>query len=243
VACPTTCTSPPSPCAAPSAACSSATATRGAAPTPFAISPEDARAFVTTATLTAPWLGTFAVEEDGTRTGVTQVLLSADWREFLVNPAAPNHVFALRGGVGAAFGGADRFLGNYQLGGNGVGGFRALRGYPAGARRGDTYWLVGAGYRLPIWRMDRGLGTAPVFLRFLSGEVFVEAGDAFDRVASVADVFDSALVGAGVELRLAMVLGWSTGFDIRAGYAFGLTPGGFGPTQPDAVYLRFNAGL
>ncbi len=212
-------------------------------PTPYAISSEDARAFVATASVTAPWLGTFAVDEDGTRTGVTQLQLSADWREYLVNPLAPNHVFALRGGVGVAFGGADRFLGNFQLGGNGVGGFRALRGYPSGARRGDSYWLVGAGYRLPLWRMDRGIGTVPVFFRFLSAEVFVEAGDAFDRVSNVADVFDSALVGAGAELRLAAILGWAFGVDLRLGYAVGITPGGFGPADPGAVYVRFNAGL
>lgn len=212
-------------------------------PTAFAISPEDARTFVATATLTAPWLGTFAIEEDGSRKGVTQVLLSADWREYLVNPLAPNHVFALRGGVGVAFGGSDRFLGNYQLGGNGVGSFRALRGYPAGARRGDTYWLAGVGYRLPLWRMDRGLGTFPLFFRFLSAEVFVEAGDAFDAVDSFTDVFDSALVGAGAELRLATIIGWSYGLDLRVGYAFGITPGGFGPTDPDTIYLRFNADL
>lgn len=214
-----------------------------AQPTARAISPEDARSLVATATLTAPWLGTFAVEEDGSRRGITQLLLSADWREFLVNPLAPNHVFVLRGGVGVAFGGADRFLGNYQIGGNGVGAFRALRGYPAGARRGDTYWLTGLAYRMPLWRMDRGLGTLPVFFRFLAAEFFVEAGDAFDRVASFVDVFNTALVGAGAELRLATLVSWGAPFDFRVGYGVGVTPGGFGPVEPGAVYLRFNANL
>ena len=212
-------------------------------PTAMAVSPEDARTFVATGTVTAPWLGTFALEPDGSRDPVTQVLLAVDWREYLVNPAAPNHVFALRGGVGVAFGGADRFLGNFQLGGNGVGGFRALRGYPAGAARGDTYWLAGVAYRMPLWRVDRGIGTAPAFVRFLSAEFFLEAGDAFDRVDSFVDVFDSALVGTGVELRLATIVGWGYGVDFRAGWGVGLTPGGFTPVDPASFYLRFNAGF
>lgn len=213
-------------------------------PTAYAISPEDGRSFVASATITAPWLGTFAVDEGAqTQTPVTQVLLQVDWREYVVNPLAPNHVFVVRAGTGVAFGGATRFLGNYQLGGNGVGGFRAIRGYPTGADRGDNYWLVGTEYRLPLWRIDRGFGTFPAFLRALSGSVFVEAGNAFDDVDRFTDVFKGTLAGAGAEIRLSTIIGWGGSLDLRLGYAAGLTSGGYLPSDPRSVYFLVSGRL
>ena len=207
-------------------------------PNATSISPEDGRSLTVQGTVSAPWLGTFAHDElTGERTPLTQVLIQADWREYVANPLAPNHVFAFRGGAGVAFGGEDRFLGNFQLGGNGLGAFRALRGYGTGSKRGDTYWLVGHEYRFPLWRMDRGFGTVPLFFRVLHGAVFVEAGNAFTTVESFVDVFDDTAVGAGLELRLKMVLAWSASVDVRVGYAVGLTQGGYWFDDPRAAYV------
>src|SRR5690606_8101418 len=55
-------------------------------PTALAVSPEDGRTLVLTGTVAAPWTGTFAMDEAGGARGLTQVLLSADWREYVVNP-------------------------------------------------------------------------------------------------------------------------------------------------------------
>ncbi len=211
-------------------------------PTATAVSPEDARTIAVSATLSAPFLGTIALQEDGTQVGVTQVLLSADWREYVVNPLAANHVLALRAGVGVALGGADQFLGNYQLGGNGVGSLRALRGYRFGADRGDSYWLAGAEYRFPIWRMDRGFGTVPAFFRYLSGQVFVEAGNAFALDGGVDDALLDTLVGVGAELRFNAFVLWAVPVDLRVGYATGLTQGGFRFDDARTVYILFTAG-
>jgi hypothetical protein len=213
-------------------------------PTALAVSPEDARNVAVTASVTAPWLGTFADAGDGTRTPLTQVLLTADWREFVVNPWVPNHVLALRGGAGAAFGGADQYLGNFQLGGNGVGAARAIRGYPFGADRGNSYWLLGAEYRAPLWRIDRGIGgTVPLYFRYLALSGFVEAGNAFDEVTKFTDVFHGTLVGAGAELRLAALAGWGGGVELRLGWAVGLTPGGYGIRDPRSFYVLLNTGF
>lgn len=212
-------------------------------PTAYAISAEDARSLVLSARVTAPWLGTFSVAEDGEQTGVTQVLVSLDWREYIVNPLAPNHVFALRGGAGVAFGGDDRFLGNFQLGGNGLGAARALRGYPFGADRGDSFWLAGAEYRLPLWRIDRGFGTVPAFFRVLHGAVFVEAGNAFDGLTDFVDLFDDTLVGVGAELRLSTLLLWAGSVDLRLGYAVGITQDGYGFDDPRTVYFLVSGNL
>jgi hypothetical protein len=215
-------------------------------PTTTAISPEDARTFSLVGSVLAPWLGSFALDDDGGREGITQVQLSAELREYIVNPLAPNHVFALRAAAGIAFGGNNRFVGNYQLGGNiGDGAFyvrpaeyRMIRGYPFGAARGDTYWLVGGEYRFPLWRMDRGFGTLPAFLRVLHGAVYVDAGNAFNDVSSFVDVFDDTLVGVGAELRLSTVMWWSGQIDLRLGYGVGLTGPGIGPSDPRSVYFQ-----
>jgi hypothetical protein len=221
-------------------------------PTSAAISQEDARTFSAVAGITAPWLGSASITDDGAKSPITQVQLSAELREYVVNPWVPNHVLALRAAAGAAFNlQGEQFLGNWQLGGNlGDGAFyvrpaeyRMLRGYPYGAAQGDTYWLAGAEYRFPIWRMDRGFGTVPAFFRVLHGAVFVDAGNAFSEVDGFTDVFDDALVGVGAELRLSTVVWWSGGLDFRLGWAVGATRPDLAitPTQPQSVYLQLGS--
>jgi hypothetical protein len=61
------------------------------------------------------------------------------------------------------------------------------------------------------------------------GAVFGDLGDAFDGVPRPRDLKASV----GFELRLAVVLGYSASFLVRAGYAKGLMPGGVG--QPYLV--------
>lgn len=218
-------------------------------PTTTAISQEDARTFSVVAGVTAPWLGSAAVADDGSTSPITQVQLSAELREYLVNPWVPNHVLALRAATGVAFNAqGQQYLGNWALGGNvGDGAFyvrppeyRMIRGYPFGADRGDSYWLLAGEYRFPIWRMDRGIGTLPAFFRVLHGAVFVDAGNAMTDVQRVGDVVDGSLVGVGAELRLDTVVWWSGGLDFRLGYATGLTEPSLAiPFQsPRAVYVQ-----
>lgn len=216
-------------------------------PTAHAISREDARTVSLVGALTHPYLGSFALNEDGTRDGVWQLNITAELREYIVNPLAPNHVFALRGAVGASLG-PTRFLGNYSLGGtNGESafysttpGYRMIRGYSFGADQGDTFWLAGVEYRLPLFRVDRGLGTLPAFLRVLSGAVYVDAGNAFTTVDSFVDVFDDTLVGVGGEIRASTVLWWGGSVTARLGYGTGLTQNGIAWNNPAAWY--FNLG-
>jgi hypothetical protein len=214
-------------------------------PTALAISPEDARVFSLVGSLVHPWLGAAVLNEDGTTSPLTQVQLTGELREYIVNPWLPNHVLAMRFAGGLTIG-ANNYLGNYQLGGN-FGDqsfaatpdtFRMLRGYPLGTEYGDMYWLTGFEYRLPLWRIDRGVGTIPVFLRALSAVAFLDAGHAFTEATSVRDVLADPLVGAGAELRLSTALGWAVGLTGRLGYGFALTPGGFSPLDPRSLYFQ-----
>jgi len=54
-----------------------------------------------------------------------------------------------------------------------------LRGYPAAALWGDQYHLLNAEYRFPVTWIDWAPWTLPVYLRRLSGAVFVDTGAAF----------------------------------------------------------------
>jgi len=94
---------------------------------------------------------------------------------------------------------------------------------------GDMYWLAGMEYRFPLFRIDRGWGVLPAFLRALSANVFIDAGSAFTEVEGVEDVFDGTLVGIGAELRMSTFLVWGYGVTGRAGFATGLMEGGYKP--------------
>lgn len=227
-------------------------------PTAYAISAEDGQVFSLVGSLLHPWLGTFVRDfESGTYQPFTQVQLTSEVRRYWVNPWIANHVLAARAAGGITFGASD-FLGNYQLGGAvGDSGFlvtpdeyRMVRGYPFGYQIGDLYWLGAVEYRFPLWRVERGLGTVPVYGRTLSGSVFVDTGSAFNSpslatgVPSTAqDVFEAAIaapmVGVGAEVVWRAVIAYGLGIQGRVGYAIGLTGDGFQPTDGlDPLYLQ-----
>ncbi len=217
-------------------------------PTAMSISREDGRIVSLVASLTAPWLGTQVLQPDGSTDGASQAQITAELREYITNPWVPNHVLALRAGGGVTLG-STAYFGNYQLGGNAgdnafsvaPDGFKILRGYPFGASSGDMYWAAGAEYRFPIWRIDRGIGTLPIFFRYLSGAVFVDAGNAFNQVDSWGDLVNGSLVGSGAELTLSTVAGYRGGLTGRLGYAVGLTPGGYAPLDARTLYFQFGS--
>ncbi|MEN0067567.1 MAG: BamA/TamA family outer membrane protein [Myxococcota bacterium] len=219
-------------------------------PTPLAISPEDARSFSFVGSFLAPWLGTFARDlETGDLTGITQVQVASELRQYVVTPWRPNHVIAGRVAAGITLGDSD-FFGNYQLGGNiGDGGFqvspdslRMIRGYPLAFDIGDLYWLGSLEYRFPLWYVYRGVGTLPVFARNLSAAVFIDTGNAFNNPslgtggpARLQEWGEAAianpLVGVGAEIQWRLVVAWGIGLTGRVGYAVGLTEGGIRPNE------------
>jgi hypothetical protein len=208
-----------------------------AQPTAYAISLEDARIFSFVGSVLSPYLGTQIRNDEGELVPLTQLQITSELREYIVNPLIANHVFAFRAAGGLTIGATD-YLGNYQLGGS-IGDsafystpdeFRMIRGYPFAYDLGDMYWLGGFEYRFPIWRIERGVGTIPAYVRRLSGAVFVDSGNAFGDLSTWQDAFEDSLIGVGAELRLSSVFAWSTGITSRAGYGVGLTPGGYKPT-------------
>jgi hypothetical protein len=95
---------------------------------------------------------------------------------------------------------------------------RILRGFANDAFRGEAYALGTAEYRFPIWDVEAGAWTLPLYLRRLHAAVYTDVGDAFTP-----RFHDFKLhAGAGVELRAEVVLGWILPTDVRLGCARGL---------------------
>ncbi len=143
-----------------------------------------------------------------------------------------HHALALRGSFGVARGDLsnrhDFFLGGFQQDDlvrsvltPGSGPLRILRGFARDAFHGTEYLLGTAEYRFPIWNVETGAWTLPVYLRRLHGAVYTDVGDAFSPGRA-----DFGLhAGAGAELRAEVVLGWILPTDLRLGCARGLERG------------------
>jgi hypothetical protein len=155
-----------------------------------------------------------------------------DFSTYLANPWIPHQVLALHAGGG--MGGGDRAgKGVYYVGGfqdlnlvstienTLIQGGVQLRGYPLFAQTGNYYAIGNAEYRFPIWNVDHGISTLPLFLSRISGNVFVDSGSAFDTLESA-----QFLTGLGGELWLDCQLGYVLDFTFRAGLARGINDGG-----------------
>ncbi len=140
-----------------------------------------------------------------------------------------HHALALRASFGISRGDLSNrhkyFLGGFQQG-NSISSIlnpanaptRVLRGFQGDAFEGEAYALGTAEYRFPIWNVETGAWTLPIYLRRLHGAVYTDVGDAFTPGRH-----DFKLpAGAGAELRAEVVLGWVLPTALRFGCARGL---------------------
>ena len=208
----------------------------------LSISPEKARSLGAGIEYTPGWLGSNSLDETNQPTPFDQVQLTGEWREYVTAPWAANHVLAWKASGGFSLGSTFQY-GSFRLGGtfseNGVtvipAEWRALRGFYPSTRDGEAYWLASGEYRFPIWQIQRGFGTIPLFLRHLSGAVVVDAGNAWDDPADAG--FDRSLVGVGAEIRLSAIAFYGMSLYGRAGYAFGVLGEGIQPGSADGLYF------
>ncbi len=211
------------------------------------VSPEAARSLALGAELTPFFLGSYTFDDTGARVGFTQAQATVEWREYVTNPLIPNQVFAWKLSGGATLGDHFRY-GSYRLGGSfsetGItvvpGEWRMLRGYYPASDSGEWYWLGSLEARFPIWNIDRGLGTLPFFLRYVSGALFVDSGNAFDDFTDTS-ALGQVLLGTGAELELYAIAGYGGGYIIRAGYGFAPRGDGIPIGDLGGAYLSFGA--
>jgi dipeptidyl aminopeptidase/acylaminoacyl peptidase len=110
----------------------------------------------------------------------------------------------------------------------------ALRGYSPGrvGLIGRRMALSSLEWRFPVRRVERGIMAPPLALHQVFGNVFVDAGAAWDA----GDHPERYYTGAGIEANADTILFYNTGFNLRLGYAHGFNEGG-----DNRVYLRAGA--
>jgi outer membrane translocation and assembly module TamA len=111
-----------------------------------------------------------------------------------------------------------------------------LRGYPD---RSETGKYVATGtleYRAPLFYPLRGFSTLPAFAEKVHGALFVDAGEVWDDRNTLSG--SKVRVGAGVEARLDLTLGYWLKVTPALGFAHGFTSGG-----ENQVYLTVYLGL
>jgi hypothetical protein len=89
-------------------------------------------------------------------------------------------------------------------------------------------------YRAPLWVVERGPQTVPIYLNRLHAAAMLDTGNAYSGH------FDATKlkVGIGAALRLDLTLGWGIGGTLELGVARGLSQGG--ETQ---TWLLLTSGL
>jgi hypothetical protein len=192
------------------------------------------RSFAHSISLERGWSAALAL--DGLSTGLgsdyEQLVLSGELRGYLSLPWSPrwakNHVLAGRLALAAGAGPdlAERFRVGGATGQSALTtttqNFFPLRGLRTSALSGTGALSGSLEYRAPLLRLDRGLGTAPVTLRVLHAAAFVDLGRVWERLELEllgAEGWRDLAVGAGLELRADILLGWALPLELRAGWA------------------------
>lgn len=148
--------------------------------------------------------------------------LTADLRAY--TRAVPRHgVVALRVAGASSWGddpirrvftgGGPSSPGGFDFGSNAIG---LLRGFESGDTVGYHAAVVNLDYRVPLFQVQRGVGTLPIFLRQLHGAIFADTGAAWDTQFRPSELRRSV----GGELSADTILGGVLPLTLTAGAAW-----------------------
>lgn len=159
-----------------------------------------------------------------------QALVTLDGRYYWDLPWADNHVLAAR--LTAGLGGGPDLVEVFRLGGASgssalssvTESFYPLRGLAAAVLFGTGQISGTLEYRAPLFRVDRGLGTAPLTLSVVHAAAFVDAGRTFEDLGDFGEpgFVDGLVASAGVELRADILLAFVAPLTLRVGFAWPL---------------------
>ncbi|MGB9081333.1 MAG: BamA/TamA family outer membrane protein [Desulfuromonadaceae bacterium] len=153
--------------------------------------------------------------------------VSAQYQEFLRLPfaAEKHHVLYLRLAGALADGNSKYAQSSFQIGGipSDLNPY-PLRGYPARSVTGKYIATGTLEYRAPLFYPMRGPGTLPAFAEKVHAAFFVDAGEVWDSSSPFSG--SNIKVGAGVEARMDVTLGYWLKVTPALGVARGLSPGG-----------------
>jgi outer membrane protein assembly factor BamA len=167
--------------------------------------------------------------------------MTGDWRGY-VRGLGRHHVAAFR--LGAASSTGDTGMRRtFSLGGSGLPAspfamgqrmIGLLRGLPQDERFGTAVLLANLDYRVPLARVERGIGTWPVFLRDIHGAAFADVGSAGNAM----DKLPAAAFSIGGELAASVTLGYSWNLSLAAGAAWVRDPTRSGAPDRFAAFVR-----
>jgi Tol biopolymer transport system component len=166
---------------------------------------------------------------------------TAELRAYL-RPGTGHGVLALRAGYGVATGdlGVRRqfYLGGTSSAGSlvdfGTDALRMLRGFGDQVFSGTHTAVASVEWRQPAWRIERGWGTVPVYVRTFHGTVFADAGQAWMQGFYARQ----AKTSAGVEGSVDVVAGYRLPLTLTAGIAW-TRDGEASGRRGRGVYFRF----
>ncbi|MBI4715323.1 MAG: hypothetical protein HY760_05215, partial [Nitrospirae bacterium] len=99
-----------------------------------------------------------------------------------------------------------------------------LRGYPARLLRGQKAAAGTVEYRIPLYNVERGVGTWPFFFRRVHAALFYDVGNAWDNDTGTS--LSDFRGGIGSEIKTDMIFGHRLPLRLRLGLAEGLDAGG-----------------
>jgi Tol biopolymer transport system component len=142
------------------------------------------------------------------------------WFQYYGNPP---QTWSLRSKlvVGTAFG--DAAASAFQL--DNEPGLLGVRGYDESSEPARHVLTAGLQFRAPLWWVERGIGTGPLFLQNINAAGFADFGAAWDTIRIEDDSFMSrARVGIGAELRADLIVSHLLPVSLSAGCGFGVNP-------------------
>jgi hypothetical protein len=107
-------------------------------------------------------------------------------------------------------------------------------------------------YRMPLWHLQTGLWTLPVYLERLHGAVFCDFGETFGDgterdvaglLQAAGDRLQHGRLGSGLELRLDLAIGWNYPLTLRGGLAVALWPDGPWTLERLVPFFSFGAAI
>ena len=164
---------------------------------------------------------------------------SAEYHEYLRLPTATlkHHVLYLR--LSGALADGDLQFGQqaFQIGGTPSAQNRyPLRGYPDRSVTGKYVATGTLEYRAPLFYPMRGLGTLPAFAEKVHTALFVDAGEVWDDRNAFRG--NRVKVGAGIEARADVTVGYWAKVTPALGFAHGFNSGG-----ENQIYFTVYIGL
>ncbi|NPV14581.1 hypothetical protein HPY86_06585 [candidate division WOR-3 bacterium] len=143
------------------------------------------------------------------------VRVAGYWNEYIGNPPAAwslKFKFAL----GSAFGDSARFSA-FQM--SNCSGLFSVRGFSDSFPVGSNIGVAGLEFRMPIYWLERGIGTLPIFFRNVNGALFLETG----LVTNQRRIdFKNWRKGGGGEVRFDFMFARYVPFSLTVGAAIGL---------------------